>query len=319
MKYFKMRYGLQTMVILLTALFIPLFEASAEEEPQPAIGAEVAAMAVATVVGIDKETRTLTLREEDGDGEEWSFVAGPEVRNFDQIVRGDLVIAQYYSSFAVALGPKDSGLKGRVDRVEIEKASEGEKPGAKVTHTVAAVGTVEAVDQKTRMVTVKGPRQTVVLDVSEYVDLTKVKIGDEVEAVYIRSYAISVEPAPEVSGTVEIMSTSVALGIGVEWGHGTLTMNNGSTYTFDLTGMSVLDLGISTVEAVGKVYKLVESKDLEGTYFSGAAGATFGYGGSGVAMKNGNGLVLKLRSKQKGLKLTLAPGGMSIKNVQPTP
>jgi hypothetical protein len=159
----------------------------------------------------------------------------------------------------------------------------------------------------------------VVLEVSKYVDLTKVKAGDEVEAVYIRSYAIAVEPAPEVSGTVEIKSTSVALGIGVEWGHGKLTMNDGSTYTFDIKGMSVVDLGISTAEAEGKVYKLVESKDLEGTYFSGEAGATFGYGGSGLAMKNRNGLVLKLRSKQKGLKLTLAPGGLNITNVQPTP
>ena len=317
MNYFKMRYGLQAMVILLTALFIPLFEASAEEEPAPVLETEAVAISVATVVGIDKDTRTLTLKNEDG--KEWNFVAGPEVRNFDQITRGDQVIAQYFSAFAIALGPRHSGLKGRIDEIKVERAEQGEKPGAKITHTIAAVGTVQAVDQKNRTVTVKGVNQTVVLEVSTFVDLSKVKVGDEVEAVYITSYAIAVEPAPKVSGTVEIKSTSVALGIGVEWGHGKLTMNNGSTYTFDIKGMSVVDLGISTVEAEGKVYKLVEPKDLEGMYLSGEAGATFGFGGSGLAMKNQNGLILKLSSKQKGLKLTLAPGGLNITNVQPTP
>ena len=317
MKYFMKRHSLQAMLILLTTLFIPLFEVSAEEESAPALEAESAAVAVATVVGIDKDTRNLTLRNEAG--EEWSFVAGPEVRNFDQITRGDQVIAQYFSAFAIALGPKHSGLKGRIDEIKIERAEQGEKPGAKITRTIAAVGTVQAVDPKKRTVTVKGVNQTVVLEVSKYVNLSTVKVGEEVEAIYITSYAISVEPAPKVSGTVEIKSTSIALGIGVEWGHGTLTMNDGSTYSFDIKGVSVIDLGISTVEAEGKVYKLVEPKDLEGMYLSGEAGATLGFGGSGLAMKNQNGLILKLSSKQKGLKLTLAPGGLNITNVQPTP
>ena len=310
---FKKRHGLPAVAIFLTVLFAPSFTAFAEEEP--AVAVEDAAVAVATVVAVDKETRTLTLKDEDGN--ETKFVAGPEVRNFDQINRGDQVITQYYSAFAIALGPKGSGTEERVDEIEVERAKAGEKPAVKITQTTIAEGTVEAVDTEHRLVTVKGPMQTVVLEASKDLDLSKVKVGDEVAAVYVASYAVSVEPAPKVSGTVKIESTSVALGVGVEWGNGTLTMNDGSAYTFDIKGVSVLDVGVSKVSAEGQVFKLVEAKDIEGAYLAGEAGATLGAGGSALTMKQKNGVVIKLKSFQKGVKLTLAPEGLSITNVKP--
>ena len=290
---------------------MPLFEASAKDEPMAAI--EASAVAISTVVDIDKANRIVTLKDEEG--EEMSFTAGPDVRNFDQIKRGDQVIAQYFSAFAIALGPKDGGFKERADELEIQRAKLGDKPAAKVTRTLVVIGTVTAVDQKDRLVTIKGVEQTVVVGASHYVDLSKVEVGDEVEAVYIASFAVSVQPAPKVSGTVEIKSTSVALGIGVEWGKGKMTMFDGSTYTFDIKGMSAIDLGISKVEATGTIYNMVESKDLEGTFLAGEAGITLGVGASALAMKNSNGVILKLTSKQKGLKLTLAPEGLNITNI----
>jgi Cu/Ag efflux protein CusF len=315
MKNLVKKHVLQAMAILLTVLCVPLFAASAEEEPEVAIGDT--AVAVATVVSIDKETRTLTL--EDEDGEQWNFAAGPEVRNFDQIKTGDRVITQFYAAFAIALGPKGSGTAGRVDEIQVERAKPGEKPAGRITHTVTAGGIVEAVDKENRMVTLKGTAQTVVLEVSEDVDLSKVKVGDEVEAAYIASYAVAVEPAPKVSGTVDIKTTSVALGVGVEWGDGKLTMYDGSTYTFNIKGMSVIEIGVATVKAEGKVYKLVEPKDLEGKYLAGEVGGALGVGVSVLTMENSNGVVLKLKSKQKGVNLTLAPEGLSITNVKRAP
>lgn len=58
------------------------------------------------------------------------------------------------------------------------------------------------------------------------------------------------------------------------------------------------------------------AKDLEGTYISGQAGATFIAGGSASTLKNDKGVVLKLKSTQKGLKFTLAPGGMTITDLK---
>jgi len=78
----------------------------------------------------------------------------------------------------------------------------------------------------------------------------------------------------------------------------------------------LIDIGVTKIEATGKVYNLVEAGDLEGKYMSGEAGATLFAGGSATAMKNGKGVVIKLKSTQKGLKLTLAPEGLSITEVK---
>jgi Cu/Ag efflux protein CusF len=298
-------------VALLAAMLLASFTVSADENAgEPAIIVEDAAVAVAIVVAIDEASRKITLKDLEGD--ESTFTAGPEVRNFDQVKRGDQVIVSYHEGFALAFGPKGSGVRERIDSIDVARAELGEKPAVQITGSIAAIGTVMAIDVENRKVTLKGAKNTVVLEASEEVDLSQVKVGDEVEALYIKSYAVNVIPAPTVSGTVKIESTSVAVGIGVEWGHGTLTMYDGTTHKFDVNGLSVLDLGISKISATGEVFNLVEAKDLGGVFIAGEAGAALGGGGSVQAMKNGNGVVMQLRSTQTGVKLTLAPEGLQI-------
>jgi Cu/Ag efflux protein CusF len=305
-----MKNNLLFIALLAVMLLVSHTVTADENAGEPAIIVEDAAVAVAIVVAIDEESRKITLKDLEGD--ESTFTAGPEVRNFDQIKRGDQVIVSYHEGFALAFGPKGSGLRERIDSIDIERAELGEKPAMMVTGSIAAVGTVMAVDVENRKVTLKGAKNTVVLEASEEVDLSQVKVGDEVEALYIKSYAVNVIPAPTVSGTVKIESTSVAVGVGVEWGHGTLTMYDGTTHKFDVNGLSVLDLGISKISATGQVFNLVEAKDLNGIFVAGEAGAALGGGGSVQAMKNGNGVVMQLRSTQTGVKLTLAPEGLQI-------
>lgn len=305
--------------LLIVTLFAAMLCASVavyagENSDKPVILAEDTAVGVATVVTIDAETRKITLK--DADGDEVVFTAGPEVRNFDQVKRGDRVIVSYHEGFALAFGPKGSGLRERVETVDVDRAKLGDKPGVMITDSIAAVGTVMAIDAEHRKVTLKGAKHTVLLEASEDIDLSEVNVGDEVEALYIKSYAVNVIPAPKVSGTVQIESTSVAVGIGVEWGHGTLTMDDGTTHEFDIRGLSVLDLGVSKVSAAGEVFNLVEAKDLNGVFVAGEAGAALGGGGSVQAMRNANGVVMQLQSTQKGVKLTLAPEGLKISLVE---
>lgn len=305
-----MKHNLLIVTLLTTMLWTSVAVFADEGSDKPVILAEDTAVGVATVVAIDAATRKVTLK--DTDGEEVIFTAGPEVRNFDQVKRGDRVIVSYHEGFALAFGPKGSGLRERVETVDVDRAKLGEKPGVMITDSIAAVGTVMAIDAAHRKVTLKGAKHTVILEASEDVDLSEVNVGDEVEALYIKSYAVNVIPAPRVSGTVQIESTSVAVGVGVEWGHGTLTMDDGTTHHFDISGLSVLDLGISKVSAVGEVFNLVEAKDLNGVFVSGEAGAALGGGGSVQAMRNANGVVMQLQSVQKGVKLTLAPEGLKV-------
>lgn len=271
---------------------------------------EETAIAVDIIVNIDKDSRAITLKNEEG--EEMVFTAGPEVRNFDQLKRGDLVIMQYYSGLAIALEPKGSGLEERVSDLEVERAKAGEKPGMKVTANTFILAKVTAIDTKYRIVTIEGPENTLLLKVSDEIDLTQIEVGQEIEALYTESFAISVVPAPKVSGTVTMKIKAVALGIGVEWGEGNLDMYDGTSHTFKVRGLTVVDVGVSSVEATGEVYNLVEAKDIEDRFLAGQAGAGLVGGGSAVAMKNRKGVVMKLKSAQKGVRLTLAGEGLKV-------
>jgi len=116
----------------------------------------------------------------------------------------------------------------------------------------------------------------------------------------------------DVSGTVEIKSKSVALGVGFSWGDGVLKFQ-GKEYKFSVKGLSVLDIGITKLSVAGEVYKLRKLEDFNGTYMAVSAGIAVGGGAQGTSMKNQNGVVLKLRSTQKGVKLTLASEGVTLK------
>jgi hypothetical protein len=113
------------------------------------------------------------------------------------------------------------------------------------------------------------------------------------------------------SGTVSLRSTSVAAGVGVQWGDGILTYQ-GKTYPFSVQGLEVLGVGYAEITADGTVYNLTRLEDFAGVYASVEASATAGSGASTVTMKNPNGVVLTLHTLQEGAKLTLAAGGVNI-------
>jgi hypothetical protein len=124
------------------------------------------------------------------------------------------------------------------------------------------------------------------------------------------SMAIAAEQAP--SGTVKLTSKSVAVGIGVTWGDGTLTFG-GKPYPFSVEGLSVVDLGVSEVSTSGEVFYLKNVADLSGTYAAAEIGAAVVKGENDVVMKNEKGVVLRLHGTQKGARLTLGAGGVKIK------
>ncbi len=127
--------------------------------------------------------------------------------------------------------------------------------------------------------------------------------------VLFSSSAIASDAKP--SGTVTIDSKSVALGVGVQWGGGVLTFQ-GKEYAFKINGLSVVDLGVSEISATGEVYHLEKVEDFVGTFTSAEAGIAVGGGVGAVAMKNQNGVVMKLTSTKAGLKLKLAPEGIKV-------
>jgi len=84
-----------------------------------------------------------------------------------------------------------------------KSAAVAEPPSWQTATVVEETATVEAVDQKTRMVTLKGPKgKSVTFKASEEVrNLAQVKVGDEVKFAYYESIAVRVLKAGEAFPT----------------------------------------------------------------------------------------------------------------------
>jgi hypothetical protein len=112
-------------------------------------------------------------------------------------------------------------------------------------------------------------------------------------------------------GTVTFTGGAVAIGVGFQWGNGTLTYQ-GRQYSFRVDGLSVVDVGVTRVTGSGTVRNLRNVADFSGNYVSFSAGATLAGGGSLTSMRNQNGVVIEGVATSQGVRLTLAPGGANI-------
>ena len=149
----------------------------------------------ATVTAIDKATRTITLK--GADGKESPLVAGPEVRNFDQLKVGSEVVVGYLEALAIELKKGGGAKVERVDTSAEGRAEAGAKPGAVAARKVTATGDVIALDAATQTATLRGPNRTVDLRVPDPKQFKLIAVGDQVQITYTEALAVSVEPAPK--------------------------------------------------------------------------------------------------------------------------
>src|SRR5689334_19906702 len=107
-------------------------------------------------------------------------------------------------------------------------------------------------------------------------------------AVAALGWTLSIASAADApSATIKLSGGSVAAGVGLSWGSGTLTYK-GKAHEITVSGLDVGSVGISNVSATGKVYHLTKLEDFAGNYAAVGAGATVGGGGGAVSMKNQN-------------------------------
>ena len=147
----------------------------------------------ASVTAIDKASRTITLKGPKGD--EVKVVAGPEVKNFDQLKVGDVVNAKYVESLVLEL-KKGGGLPvAKTEKAGAAAAKPGEKPAGVGGRQVTVVGNVTKIDAGTQTVTVKGPERTVDLKVRDPEQFKLIAVGDQIQATYTEALAVAVTPA----------------------------------------------------------------------------------------------------------------------------
>ena len=147
----------------------------------------------ATITAIDRDKRVVTLK--DAQGHETNVVAGPEVRNFDQLKVGDQIVVSHLEAVTIELR-KGGGIRERFESTTSDRAAPGAKPGGMVASRVTVVADVVAVNARTQTLTLRGPQRTVNLRVPDPKQFALVKVGDQVEATFTEAVAVAVEPAP---------------------------------------------------------------------------------------------------------------------------
>lgn len=135
--------------------------------------------------------------------------------------------------------------------------------------------------------------------------------GVAVPAASYAQDAAAPTPAP-ADAALTLSGGAVAAGVGFVWGSGQVEYQ-GYLYPVKVSGLSVVDVGVASINASGSVYHLKRIEDFNGTYTSFAAGATIAGGGGVAYLKNQNGVVIKLNSTSAGLRFNLSANGVQLK------
>ena len=142
----------------------------------------------AHIVKIDADNNEVTIR---GPRGETTIVdVDPDVGDVKKLKVGDEVHISYKGALLLTADKVDA--KGVRSRVESQTTTPEQGGASTQTRHVEVVATVQKIDRKKRQVTLRGPERTVVLQVSEEVPLTRIKVGDSIRATYVSATAVQI-------------------------------------------------------------------------------------------------------------------------------
>jgi len=129
----------------------------------------------------------------------------------------------------------------------------------------------------------------------------------------IMSSVVMAKDEPPIAGYIDFDSTNLAAIIGYSWGSGELRMG-GERYPIKGKVVNVgAQFTIAKESLTGNVYHAKTAEDVAGTYSVAEAGLAVAGGAGTAVLKNGKGTVLKVWSTTKGLDVSAAIGGLTIK------
>jgi capsule polysaccharide export protein KpsC/LpsZ len=150
--------------------------------PKPSRFEEQKQTMTATVQAIDPKTRMLTLKDVDGDTSV-TFKADEEMRNLDQVKVGDRLTVEYYESVNIQVKPPGEAVNDV--RAALDRSEPGEKPGGVLAQHTTMTATVEQLDKKKSLATLRGPQGNLrTVTVRDKKNLQNVNVGDRVIVTY---------------------------------------------------------------------------------------------------------------------------------------
>ena len=149
--------------------------------------------AVVTVVSVDAQKRTVTIRGPKGGTA--TLDVPPEAQNLDKVKAGDRFRLKYIEAVAVAIGQGGEPLPD--DKRDVKVAPKGGTPGGMVVRTQKRAVVIDAVDYTNRYIAVRGTSgQTLALKVASDIPLQQLSAGDRITVVHTAALAIELEPQP---------------------------------------------------------------------------------------------------------------------------
>ena len=195
MKNMKKLSSLMMMIAISTAMTLSLLVnstvAQAAEKP-PVKEKWIQVTLEATVTGIDKKKRELTLKNKEG--EQLTMSVGDEVKRFDEIEVGDLVTAEYFTFLRAEFRePTDEEKENPlVVLAEAGRAPKDVAPAGAVGAVVKAVVKVIGIDKENKQAMIVGPRgKKLIVPVMDDAVLNNLKIGEQVIMTYAEAMAMS--------------------------------------------------------------------------------------------------------------------------------
>jgi hypothetical protein len=174
---------------LLPAALLTLASCSSTSAPPPAVGSSVmtykkgvpgeaivqTVKVTATVTALDQAKRQATLMA--SDGKKFTVQVGRQAVNFDQVRVGDQITATVTQKMVVSLDDQESS--GEQTAAVATRAPPGSQPEGLAAQSIQATGTIVAIDQEKRTVTLQfqdGTTQT--FPTRRDTDLSRLKLGE---------------------------------------------------------------------------------------------------------------------------------------------
>jgi hypothetical protein len=148
----------------------------------------------AQVGDINLPSRTITLKT--NDGRLVPLKVGPEVRNLNQVKKGDTVELDYFEAieFEVRAPTEEERQLAGLGIDVAARAAKGERPAALAAGERVDILVIESIDRKKQLVTLKGPEGFVTVKAKYPQNLKVVKVGDTVVVRTSELFAARVKP-----------------------------------------------------------------------------------------------------------------------------
>jgi hypothetical protein len=164
---------------------------SSSEQKMPAKATLGAVRVRGSVVAIDKEQGTVTLKGPKG---RTVTLEVRDMQKLDAVKVGDPVVALYTEALVIQVKKAGTASPGASVQESRVGSKPGETPAGAVGREISLTATITAIDRKGHTVTLKGPGgRTETIPVKDPKNLDGVKVGDLVDITYTQALAVSLD------------------------------------------------------------------------------------------------------------------------------